>query len=68
MGTFLNAAAYLLGQRVVYADKEICVVIPPPKHARNDSIPDNWIWIMRPIGYESFVALSNIKPLPNGQL
>lgn len=57
---------FLIGQRVI-VDNQICVCIEEPDYAKrfND---DCYQWVRRPNGLEQWFAVSNIKPLPNGQL
>ena len=58
---------YLVGQRVIYSN-EICVVCHPPQRKEREIDSRGSVWVMRPAGYESCVSLSNVKPLPGGQL
>lgn len=56
---------FLIGQRVIYSNREIVVVITAPK----GKPCDQWSqWVRRVDGIEQCVALDNLKPLPNGQL
>jgi hypothetical protein len=57
---------FLIGQRVIYGQREIVKVIDPPRGQRLPGF--NQQWVMRASGYEQCVSLDNLKPLPGGQL
>lgn len=59
---FSNNTKYLIGQRVIYNDNVICTIY-------KINSKDNSIWVNNPeLGYEHYIDINNIKPLPNGQL
>jgi len=56
---------YMIGQRVIYHNV-ICVVCKPSDPRDQNS---KEVWVDDPErGYKHWVAWSNIKPLPGGQL
>jgi len=57
-----DSQSYLIGQRVIVNDRLIATVI-----FRRDKSPHE-LWVRLPDGVERYYALSNIKPLPGGQL
>lgn len=58
---------FLLGQRVIYQNV-ICTICKPEHNGHLNGAVEN-IWIDNPEkGYCHYVAISNLKPLPGGQL
>ncbi len=57
---------YLIGQRVIYSKVEIVTILATP--LREHPAPSGYQWIDRAAGYPHCVALSNLEPLPGGQL